>query len=139
MVEDAGKSKSIEIFLNFMVMDLNQNILWHNPKDVSESQLIRMNEFWGDASWKQVAYEQIPSLFNDEVFQKNSNQTILNAYLKRLKEKACFKFVADPIAMKNSTGAIIYYLIFASNNSTGYRIATSILKKYKVQGIQFGQ
>jgi three-Cys-motif partner protein len=121
-----------------MVMDLNQNILWRNPDEVSESQSVRMTQFWGDDSWRDIAYDRIPTLFNDEVLQKNSNQTILMAYIERLRMKAGFKFVATPIAMKNSMGAVIYYLIFASNNSIGNKIANSILRKYRSQGIQFG-
>jgi len=32
----AGVSKSIEIFLNFPVMDMNRNVLWHKSKRVSD-------------------------------------------------------------------------------------------------------
>jgi three-Cys-motif partner protein len=34
----AGESKVVEIFLNFPVMDMNMNVLWHNSDRVSEVQ-----------------------------------------------------------------------------------------------------
>jgi hypothetical protein len=32
--------KSIEIFLNFMVMDMNMNVLWKNPDAVAPEQIV---------------------------------------------------------------------------------------------------
>ena len=37
--------KSVEIFLNFMVMDMNMNVLWKNPSAVSSTQIERMIGF----------------------------------------------------------------------------------------------
>ena len=44
VVEAAGKMRSIEIFLNFMIMDANMNVLWKNP---TQSRRIRRRE-WPD-------------------------------------------------------------------------------------------
>lgn len=38
VVRTAGKMRSIEIFLNFMIMDANMNVLWKYPDKVSEAQ-----------------------------------------------------------------------------------------------------
>ena len=46
--------KSIEIFLNFPVADMNRNVLWRKPDEVSRSQIKRMNRFWGDGSWRET-------------------------------------------------------------------------------------
>jgi len=67
VLEKAGHMQSIEIFLNFMIMDANRNILWSNPDAVSPSQIRRMNAFWGDDSWRQVAYESRRGLFGDMI------------------------------------------------------------------------
>ncbi len=48
VVQAAGQMKSVEIFLNFM--DMNMNVLWKNPDNVPPSQLARMDAFWGDRS-----------------------------------------------------------------------------------------
>jgi three-Cys-motif partner protein len=45
VVAKAGDIKSIEIFLNFMVMDMNMNVLWKNPSGVAPAQIERMNRF----------------------------------------------------------------------------------------------
>jgi three-Cys-motif partner protein len=129
--------KSIEILLNFMIMDANMNVLWRNPERVPTAQIERMNAFWGDDSWRQVGYTKHPGLFGD-IEEKAPNAEIAAAYQKRLKEIAGFKFVPDPIPMRNSKGTVIYYLFFASNNQTGDKIARAVLRKYRVIGVAHG-
>ena len=46
-----------------------------------------------------------------------------------------FKFVPDPMPMRNSKGAVVYYLFFASHNEAGDRIARSIFRKYRNRGV----
>ena len=53
---EAGQSKSIEIFLNFPIMDMNMNVLKRNPENADASQLSRMDSFWSDNYWKEAAY-----------------------------------------------------------------------------------
>jgi len=55
VVETAGKMRSVEIFLNFMIMDANMNVLWKNPDSVAPDQAGRMTRFWGDESWRAAA------------------------------------------------------------------------------------
>ena len=38
--------RTIDMFLNFPVADMNQNVLWRNPEGVDTADLKRMNEFW---------------------------------------------------------------------------------------------
>jgi three-Cys-motif partner protein len=130
VVETAGSMKSIEIFMNFMIMDVNRNVLWSNPDAVPSSQIERMNDFWGADTWRGVAYESRRGLFGD-MLEKTTNQAIIDAYQVRLKEIAGFKHVPDPIPMRNSRGVTIYYLFYASHNETGAKIARSIFKKYR--------
>jgi three-Cys-motif partner protein len=130
VVVTAGKMGSIEIFLNFMIMDANMNVLWKNPKSVPPEQAARMTKFWGDSTWHDAAYRKEPGLF-EIMEEKESNETVISAYRKRLKEVAGFKYVPEPIPMCNSTGAVVYYLFFASQNSTGNKIAEHIFKKYR--------
>jgi hypothetical protein len=54
------------------------------------------------------------------------NQMIAEAYRKRLKEVAGFKYVPEPIPMRNSKNAVVYYLFFASPNETGAKIVGEI-------------
>jgi len=47
VVQKAGEMRSIEVFINFMVMDINRNVLWRKADKVAASQIARMNAFWG--------------------------------------------------------------------------------------------
>jgi three-Cys-motif partner protein len=137
VVETAGKMHSVEIFLNFMIMDANRNVLWGNPDGVKPGQIERMNAFWGDDSWREAAYEAQKGLFG-AMIEKKANDAVIQAYRKRLQEKAAFKYVPDPIPMRNKKGVPIYYLFFASHNEAGNRIAKSIFKKYQSKGYSHG-
>ena len=130
VVETAGKMRSIEIFLNFMIMDANMNILWKDPKSVAPDQANRMTKFWGDDSWRTAAYTTEQDLFGT-FEQKAPNESVVTAYRKRLKEVADFKYVPEPLPMRNTRGAVVYYLFFASQNPTGNKIAEHIFKKYR--------
>lgn len=136
VVKTAGKMGSIEIFINFMIMDAKLNILLKNPEKAQSSQIGRMNAFWGDDSWRQVSYTKQKGLFC-EMEDKASDQEIAAAYQKRLKDIAGFKYVPDPIPMCNSKGVVIYYLFFASNNQTGEKIVRAIFNKYR-KGKKYG-
>jgi three-Cys-motif partner protein len=130
VVETAGKMCSIEIVLNFMIMDANMNVLRKNPDSAAADQCLRMTKFWGDDSWRTSAYRQERDLFGPTE-EKASNESVVAAYRKRLKDVARFKYVPEPLPMRNSTGAVVYYLFFASQNQVGNRIAEHIFKKYR--------
>lgn len=133
IVRLAGQMGTVEIFLNFMVMDLKMNIYLGNPNQVTPAQVSRMNRFWGDESWRDVGYAPDPQLdmFTEQGIVKLGSHSLVKAYQQRLKDKAGFKYVPDPIPMKNSTGAEVYYLFFASPNATGNKIVKDILDKYR--------
>ena len=132
VISTAGHMKSLDVFLNFPVQDMNRNVFWHNPEGVDESQILRMNLFWGDESWRNVVYETKWNLFN--LPEKEPNEVIAEAFRQRLKGVAGFDRVPEPLPMKNSKGAIIYYLFFASQNKTAEKIAHEIFAKYRKHG-----
>lgn len=132
VLETAGKMKSIDVFLNFPVADMNRNVLWKNPDKVTPEQIGRMNAFWGDESWRQAAYDTTGNLFGFE--EKTTNLDIVKAFQKRLKSVAEFKHVPNPIPMRNYQGATVYYLFFASHKPVAETIVQSIFKKYKEKG-----
>ena len=135
VIKVAGQMKSIDMFLNFPVMDMNRNVLWKDPAGVDHADVDRMNSFWGDESWNKVAYRPTRDLFGQTVGIKESNNTIASAFKKRLKEVAGFKYVSRPIPMRNSKGATIYYLFFASQQQVADNIITDIFNKYVKWGI----
>ena len=129
----AGKSDAIDMFLNFPVMDMNRNAIWKNPDKATPSGVERMTRFWGDESWKQAAYIENPqqNFFGDVDLIKQDNDAIVGAFRERLKKVAGFKYVAEPLPMKNSNKAVVYYLFFASANQVANKIITDIFKKYR--------
>lgn len=135
VVQTAGQMRSIEIFLNFPVMDMNMNVLWHDREKVQPKQVERMDAFWGDGTWQQAAYVKRPGLF-EEMDKKTGNRVIAEAFQKRLSDVAGFKFVPDPMPMRNSTGSIVYYLFFASPKETGAKVVKDIFAKYRDRGLR---
>jgi three-Cys-motif partner protein len=132
LIKKAGEMKSVEIFLNFPVMDINMNALKHNKEKVEDKQILRMNRFWGEETWRKVGYtkSQQQDLFREPRDEKVSNEEFEQAFRKRLIEVAGFKFVPEPMPMRNSNNSIVYYLYYASQNETGKKIIESIFKKY---------
>jgi three-Cys-motif partner protein len=129
----AGESGVIEIFLNFPVMDMNMNVLWHNSERVPELQRERMTKFWGDDSWESAAYRPTPGLF-EMMQEKASNEDVAEAFRSRLKKVAGFKYVPKPMPMRNTKGAIVYFLFFASQRPVASEIVKFIFDKYKRRG-----
>jgi three-Cys-motif partner protein len=136
VIETAGKMKSIEIFLNFPVMDMNRNVLWSNPERVKPTDIVRMNIYWGDESWKRVAYRQTSDLFGEVVEKKENIRTFALAFKERLQEVAEFAHVSQPLPMRNSKGTIVYYLFFASQQPIADRIVKDIFNKYRNAGMR---
>jgi three-Cys-motif partner protein len=137
VVATAGHMKSIEIFVNFMVMDMNMNILLHDLSRADHSQISRMDRFWGDRSWRDVAYEvsRQGSFFaeSEQVKVEDANEKIAEAYRKRLIDAAGFGYAPRPMRFVNSLGRTIYYLFFASPNLTGNKIVEDIFRKHRTE------
>jgi three-Cys-motif partner protein len=70
----------------------------------------------------------VPTLFGPED-EKTDNETIAQAFRQRLRQVAGFTNVPEPMPMRNTKGAIVYYLFFASQNRTAEKIAKQIFAK----------
>lgn len=123
----AGQLRTLDVFLNFPVQDMNRNVFWRNPEAVDASQIERMNRFWGDDSWRRVVYQTDRNLFG--MPEKEPNEVVAEAFRRRLRDVAGFEHVPEPRPMKNSRGATVYYLFFASPNKTAEKIARQVLSK----------
>ncbi|MBI4332809.1 MAG: three-Cys-motif partner protein TcmP [Chloroflexi bacterium] len=136
VIAEAGRMRSVDIFLNFPIADMNRNVLWRDRQGVAPEQIQRMNAYWGDESWKKVAYAPSAQgeLFGPPAEEKASNEAIAEAFRKRLNEVAGFKYVPHPIAMRNSQNAVVYYLYFASQKPVAEGIVRDILNKYRDKG-----
>lgn len=133
VIEAAGKMGTIEIFLNFPVHDMNRNVLLWNPEEADPDDVSRMNTYWGDESWRSVAYSNEYHLLKE--MEKQPNEVIVDAFRHRLKRVGHFKRVPEPVAMKNSTGAVVYYLFFAAQEPTAEKIAKDIFKRTAIRSM----
>lgn len=136
VTEASAKQRTIEIFVNFPIMDMNMNVLRRkNPEGTEQRQVERMNQFWGDESWRDVTYKLEPTLdlFGDERKIKipDANAKLARAYRDRLKKVAGFAYVPEPIPMRNTIDRQVYFLFFATHNKTANKIMSSIFKKYR--------
>lgn len=132
VIQRAGRMKSIDMFLNFPVADINRNVLWRDPEGVDQADVERMNAFWGDEKWRQVAYTTKKDLFGHP--EKEENEAVAEGFRQRLREVASFAHVPKPLPMRNSKGAIVYYLFFASQRPVAANIIRDIFKKYQERG-----
>lgn len=131
----AGQSRAIDLFLNFPVMDMNRNAIWHNPENAPKDGIERMNRFWGDESWRRAAYVEShqSDFFSGPELLKQDNAAIVKAYQERLRKVAGFAFVPDPLPMRNSNNAVVYYLFFASQKPVAKKIIEDIFNKHRVR------
>jgi three-Cys-motif partner protein len=121
------------MFLNFPIADMNRNVFWRHAEGVAKADIARMTAFWGDESWRTAAYRKEMGLF-DDIEEKNDNETIVRAFKERLHDVAHFDNVPEPIPMRNTTGATVYYLFFASHKPVAQNIVTALFTKYRNRG-----
>jgi three-Cys-motif partner protein len=129
VIRAAGQMKSIDLFLNFPIMDINRNALRRDREKVDQRQSERLTRYWGDDTWRGAAYSAEGNLFGYE--EKTTNQALASAFRQRLITVADFAYVPEPIPMRNTRGAVVYYLYFASQNRAGAKIVKAIFDKYR--------
>jgi three-Cys-motif partner protein len=129
----AGQSRAVDMFLNFPVMDMNRNAIWRNPERAPPGGIERMNRFWGDDTWKGAAYADSPQyeFFSGPDRVKQDNDAIVAAFRDRLRRVAGFSFVAEPLPMKNTNNAVVYYLFLASPKPVAEKIIEAIFARYR--------
>ena len=133
-VEKLAQLGSTELFMNFPVMDINRNALRNDPSKIEVDQADRMTRFWGDSSWRVELYRERAqrSLWGDPITEKGaSNEIVVSRYVERLKNIAGFNYVAAPLPMRNSSNAIVYYLLFASHKPLARKIMDAVFRKFR--------
>jgi three-Cys-motif partner protein len=131
VILQAGQSRAVDLLLNFPVMDMNRNAICRDFDKMPKAGVERMNRFWGDESWRDAAYAEAPqrSFFGRDIVKQGTDD-IVAAFRDRLKKVAGFGFVPDPLPMRNSKNAIVYYLFFASEKAVAEKIIRDIFRKY---------
>ena len=130
VIKTAGELGTVEIFLNFPTHDINRTVLVRDPSKMDARQVKRMDAFWGDNSWREVAYATTDNLFGYEE-KVCTNDQLAEAFRQRLIEVAGFKHVPEPVYMRNSKRAGFYYLFFASQKPVAAHIVNDIFSSYR--------
>ena len=132
----AGKMDTVEVFINFPIMDINRSIAIKNPDEISKKTMDDMDLFWGDHSWYNELFASTGDLFGKDIKYKKAiaNNVLVKSFKKRLKKLAGYKYIPDPVPMKNGSNNTIYFLYFATNNKTAYKIVSHLFNKYKTEG-----
>lgn len=101
----------------------------------------KSNEIWFDALGKFFGldpqeiekrfYYKDPQLvlFGDRKYKKIENAVEVAARLYQERLKTLFKYVSDPLPLRNSTNAILFHFMAASNAPVAVKIANEIIKK----------
>lgn len=124
-IELIARTQAIDMWLLFPAMAVNRML----PKSgvVPEKWASKLTSTFGSAEWKDYFYETEQDMFGEEtvtklpkVFEKLSD--FITMRLGTVFEKANTK----PLVLRNSTGAPLFLLCFASGNPRGAPIAVRI-------------
>jgi three-Cys-motif partner protein len=131
-IESIGKTRTMDVFLNFPLMDINRNAALKLLEASNPKEGARLTKIWGDDSWKDLAYVEQSDLFSSAVLIKKGegNEILKRGFRERLKQIAGFSFVPEPILMKNRIGGHLYFLFFASHQPVARNIAEYILQTW---------
>ena len=128
VIEAIAKTQAIEVFINFPVGMAIQRLL---PKSgrFSSADRAKLTRYFGSPDWETVVYSRGEDLFGETEVAKveGSGNKLAKWYCDRLKSE--FGFAAAPRLFRNSGGGHLYYLLFASPNPTGTKIADHILSQ----------
>lgn len=127
-----AQTTAIEIFLNFPVGMAIQRLLLRQPENFSNAQRKRLDDYFGSSEWAKVLYKPSKSLFDDDKDEKvtRSGMALVKWYRERL--QTVFSHVSKAALIRNTRNAHLYYLLLASHNRTGVRIANDILSAGEV-------
>lgn len=122
-----GRTKAIEVFLNFPVGMAIQRLLKRSG-EFTPKERAKLDDYFGSDEWFDLIYEQSDDLMGSNVAKiAHSADVLVKWYRARL--KSVFGHVSTAREVCNSRGRPLYYLIFAGPNRTGARIADDVLKK----------
>jgi three-Cys-motif partner protein len=133
-IDQIAQTKALEIFINFPAMALNRTVLSNDASALTDTQIERMNRFWGSPEWRGDIYEEVPTLFGNVEMKisRTTGMRLGQLFRKRLLE--VFPYITDPLVMTNSKNAPLYCLIFAGFNATAFKIVQSIFGRYERLG-----
>ncbi len=125
-VEALGQTKGIEVFLNLPVGMAIQRLLLRSGQ-FTHKQREKLDAYFGSPEWYDLLYRLEPDLFGDAspVKVEESGQALVSWYRERLRK--AFGYASNAALIRNTRGGHLYYLLLATPNRTGLKIANDIL------------
>ena len=126
-IVEIGKTKAIEIFMNFPVGMSIQRLLKRSGQ-FTPKERNKLDQYFGTGEWYDLLYEHDQDLFGENTTKiQKSGEMLVKWYRKRLKE--IFPHVSTAREIRSTHGRPLYYLIFAGPNKTGKKIVNDVLKQ----------
>ena len=127
-VEEIGKTKAIEVFINFPVGMAIQRLLKRNGQ-FPPAERDKLDNYFGTDEWFNLLYREKKDFFGDGGFDKlqDASDRLVKWYRRRLKD--AFGYVTSAREVQSTTGRALYYLIFAGPNQKGAKIANHVLQR----------
>ena len=126
-VKALANTRKVDVIINFPLGMAINRLVTKDP-NIPKSWADLLDKHFGTQEWYDLAYEHHDALFGDSLVQKSKDtaERFLSLYHRRLKE--AFGHTVSPSLVRNTKGAPLYYLMWASSHGRGVRIADHIMK-----------
>lgn len=130
-----AEAETFDIFINFSLMGITRLLKRDEMPLASIKE--KISQVMGSAAWIDQIYHSPSSvqlsLFEEpqpsQVRETLQAELIADLYAEQLKQ--LFKYISQPVIMKNSTNSPLYALFLASHNETGVKIMNDIFNRYE--------
>ncbi len=125
-MEALGQTNAIEASLNFLVGMAIQRLLLRSGQ-FTHKQMENLDRYFGSPEWYDMLYRSEPNLFGEATPLKveDSGHALVNWYRERLRK--AIGYVSKAALIRNTKSGHLYYLLLATPNRIGLRIANDIL------------
>lgn len=125
-LEALAATKKFDVIINFP-LDMAINRLLKRAGDLPITWRQQLDLCFGGQEWHPAVYEVTDGLFGEKVVKReDARERLLDLYVDKL--RSAFGHVAGPSLVRNTRGAPLYHLIWASSHARGQPIAKHILK-----------
>ncbi len=127
-IVEIGKTKAIEVFINFPVGMAIQRLLKRSGQFTSKER-DKLDQYFGTGEWYNLLYDHRTDMFGEDNITKiqNAGDVLVKWYGERLED--VFGYVSTAREIHNTRGRPLYYLIWAGPNKTGLKIADYVLRQ----------
>ncbi len=130
-----AQAKTFDLFINFPLMGITRLLKRDHSPDQNARE--KINTVMGNTDWIDKIY-QPPSAIQMNLFENEESNLVrdllpaewlASLYAEQLNQ--LFKYVSQPVIMKNSTNSPIYALLVASHKETAKKISNDIFNRYE--------